>query len=57
MVRSGQMLLATALNYHLLGKGMNIFVHLEERVNIFLFAEWRLATSDKKQRLLHRQVS
>ena len=24
MVRSGQMLLATALNYHLLGKGMHI---------------------------------
>ena len=26
MVRSGQMLLATALNYHLLGKGMDILL-------------------------------
>ena len=57
MVRSGQMLLATALNYHLLGRG-TVYAWL---IFCFVlnvdFTEWRLATSDKKQRMLHRQVN
>lgn len=27
------------------------------KIIYFWFAEWRLATSDKKQRMLHRQVN
>ena len=55
MVRSGQMMLATALNYHLLGKGYIICILLP--IKILIFTEWRLANSDKKQRMLHRQVN
>ena len=55
MVRSGQMMLATALNYHLLGRG-NIICSLFP-FKMLIFTEWRLANSDKKQRMLHRQVN
>lgn len=57
MVRSGQMLLATALNYHLLGRGVILCFFFDLNVSHFVMCtEWRLATSDKKQRMLHRQV-
>ncbi len=57
MLRTGQMILAQTLIYHLLGRGMMMTCRLITSSNT-LFVEWQLTPQDAGQPLsIYRQVN
>lgn len=57
MIRSGQMLLATALQCHLLGRGRQCTACVGLSHVVDLSSEWRVSTSSVSDMSVHKQVT